>query len=183
MNLLNNITASLLLIFILNTAASADMADPEKGNTVRDLVIQLNMDYLSFDEALQKLEDNTKEPPATTLNISVTRRDGDNSLSLVSIEVIGENNRLLKSHIYTSLENEALKAGGRHQLYREEFKNGDYTLHVIYLWKKDSNPPQKEEISLPVSIDVGRESFIELPFEKKEGKPGIRYYRRDFSNR
>ena len=179
-NSLNNITASLLLIFILNTAASAERGGPD---IVRDLIIQLNKDYLYLDEALQTLEDNTKEPPVTTLNISVTKRDKDNSFSLVSIEVIGESNRLLKSHIYTSLENEALEAGGRHQLWREEFKNGDYILHVIYLWKKNGSPPQKEDISIPVSVKVGKEYFIELSLEKRENKLEMRYHKLDFSNK
>ena len=63
-NSLNNITASLLLIFILNTAASAERGGPD---IVRDLIIQLNKDYLYLDEALQTLEDNTKEPPVLEL--------------------------------------------------------------------------------------------------------------------
>lgn len=165
----------ILLFFNASTAEQKEFDSSYKDKTMRDLIIQLNDDYLSMDKAVLKLEEGMKESTSSTLNMSVIRRDKDSSLSLISIDVMDKSNRLFKAHIYNSSESEALKAGGRHQLFNGEFRKGSHVFKIDYIWKKENGNAQKDEIFIPASIEAGSELFIELSFEKKEGKLELHY--------
>ena len=187
MRIFITITTCLLILssFSNNTsfAETSAIDSVKKGESIRDLIVQLNNDYIALDEALQNLEDGITNFSKTTLNLSVIRRNLDNGTKLISIEV-ADGARLLKNHIYTLIENEALATGGRHQLYNGELKQGSYTLHITYYWRKENSPPQKGEVSVPISVETGRESFVELSFEKENsGNFVMHYYKFEFSNK
>ncbi|MFQ5900337.1 MAG: hypothetical protein ACE5IH_02145 [Thermodesulfobacteriota bacterium] len=160
----------ILLLFFLNVVS---IAFAEENGSIRELINRLNKEYIFLDEALDKLEENIRDFPDTTLNLSVIKRSTD--IMLVSIEVLDSNsNRLLKNHIYTPLENKALNAGGRQQLYSGEIGKGRHRLNVIYYWMIEDAPPQKGEALITLSVSPGKNYSIELSFEKRGNKIKLR---------
>lgn len=169
-----------MLIFFVHVACSAESSPQKQEKSIRELIIHLNNEYRFLDAELKKLEDDIKEFPHTTLSISVIKRD--NTVRLISLEIF-DGDRPLGKHIYTTLENEAMEAGGRHQVFEAEIKEGNHTLKAVYYWTKTDKSPQKDETIIPVSISLGNSSFLELSFDKKENKIGLSHYQLNFSNK
>ena len=169
-----------MLIFFVHAACSAEFSPQKQEKSIRELIIHLNNEYRFLDAELKNLEDDIKEFPHTTLSISVIKRN--NTVRLISLEIF-DGDRPLGKHIYTTLENEAMEDGGRHQVFEGEIKEGNHTLKAIYYWVRKDKSPQKDETTIPVSISLGNSSFLELSFDKKENKIGLSHYQLNFSNK
>ena len=171
--------AAFIMIFF-NAAALAQDPSPYRKDSARRLIIQLNRSYTLIDRSLKELEGEIKKFPDTTLILSAVNKSGD--IGLLSIDA-WDDTRLLGSHIYTTLENEALRAGGRDQLYQGEVKEGDRKLRVAYSWLEEGKSPQKGEIFIPISISKGMTYFIELFLEKTGDWTTLHYTEFELSNR
>ncbi|MBI5560811.1 MAG: hypothetical protein HY883_06010 [Deltaproteobacteria bacterium] len=140
---------------------------------MKEMIIRLDKEYRLVDEELRKLEEYIKEFPQTSLILTVTGRDAD--ASLVSIEVT-DNGRLLASHIYTPPENDAMKKGGRQELYSGETIDGIHRLRAVYYYSAGDKPPRKGEAEITVSVELAKKRFVEFAFQKKgndfELRPG-----------
>jgi len=161
-------------------AASYAESPQDNEKYVRELIIRLNNNYIQLDRALKELDENVRDFPNTNIYLSVLKRD--KGAELVSMEVWG-NDELLKSHIYAPIENTALEAGGRHELFRGEIRKGNQILKVIYYWSEGNGAPQKEVLILPMTISPAKSYVIELSFEKKKDKLAVRHTQFDFSSR
>ncbi len=151
-----------------------------KGVSIRELIINLNKHYLYLEKELKKLEEGIRGFPRTTLSLSIIKAESD--IDIVSIELLDED-KLLKSHIYTPVENQALDAGGRHQFYYGEIEEGSHRFKVIYYWKEGNGPPKKGEIVFNLSIPLGRKYFVEIAFERKGDVVEPRLSQLDFITR
>jgi hypothetical protein len=160
------ILIALFIVFLAHISFAEDNSE-KKEETIRELIIRLNNEYLSLNESLRKLEKNIWDFPSTALNLSVIKRGSD--IKLISLEVL-DNNVLLKSHFYTSFENEALESGGRHQFYSKEINGGNRSISVIYYWSEKDKQAQKGEMLFPIYIPKGKDTFIEFSFEKIRDK-------------
>lgn len=176
MKIITGLTVSLLIVFLNNVCPVK--AESRRGEeTIRDLITRLNNEYISINESLKKLEKNIWNFPSTTLNISVANRNSD--IKLISIELL-DGVKLVESHFYTPIENEALWNGGRHQLFHKEIKEGNRRLVAVYYWIEGNKPPSKGEEIIPIHITWGKDTFIEFFFEKKEGKVDLKVSQIDF---
>src|SRR3989338_1423052 len=136
---------SLLIVFLIYIyPLKAESQTREES--IRDLITRLINEYTSLDKSLKKLEKNIWNFPSTTLNISVLNRN--RGIKLASIELL-DGVRLLDSHFYTPLENEALWNGGRHQLFHKEVKEGSRRLMAVYYWVEGNKPPIRGEVVIP----------------------------------
>lgn len=175
------ITLASVIVILANATSLAQAQSLEKSRgSIKENIIYLYNNYKSIDKTLKELEENVRKFPNTTLHFSVNKSDKD--LRLISIELFN-NDKLLKSHIYALFENEALDAGSRHQLYREEIREGNMTLKVIARWKEGNRPPQKSETTITIFASTGKEYFVELTFKKIQGEVKLRYSRLDFNSR
>lgn len=147
---------------------------------VRELIIRLNNNYIQLNRALKDLEESVRDFPSTNLYMSVIKRE--KGADLVSMEV-WDNEKLLGSHVYSPIENQALESGGRLELYRGEIRRGNQILKVIYYWADGKKQPQKEVILIPVTVAAARTYLIELSLEKKKEKLGLNHTQFDFSTR
>ncbi len=147
--------------------SSAAMAKAEdfRDRSIRELIMRLERDYSGFKEELDKLEKEIKNYPSTKISITVVKRDP--ALKLLSVELI-DNERFIKSHIYSQLELETLDAGGRQLLYSGEAGEGGHTLKAVYYWKGDAGQPKKGESFIKISIKPSREYHVEFALEKHE---------------
>lgn len=160
-------TFAACLVMFFNSVSIAQVPPPGRRDTARNLIIQLNNNYLLLDRELKELEGDMRDFPKTTLSLSAVNKMREGDVRLVSIEV-QDNARLLESHLYSAIENEALAAGGRHQMYQGETREGKHVLKVIYYWTGGDAPPQRGETYITFSISKGMTYFIEL-FLKKSG--------------
>jgi hypothetical protein len=174
-------TIALCMIASLGTICHAQLPTPGRGDTTRHLIIRLGNDYTLLDTALKELEGDIKGFPSTTLNLSAVSRDTE-GFRLISIEV-RDDVRLLGSHIYTPLENDALAAGGRHELYQGEAREGNRQLRVTYYWAGEDMSPQKGEVFIPLSVSKGMGYFIELFLVKSGEQAALHYTQFEVSNR
>lgn len=172
--------AALFIIIFFNAVALAQDPPPYRKDSARRLIIRLNSNYLLLDRSLKGLEDEIKKFPDTTLILSAVNKSGE--IRLLSIEV-WDDLRLIGSHIYTTVENEALAAGGRHELYQSEVREGSRRLRVAYSWTGDGESPQKGEIFIPITISKGMNYFIELSLEQRGKEAGLYYTKFEFGNR
>ncbi len=172
------IAAAFIMFF--NAVSFAQEPPSYKKDSTRRLIIQLNRNYTLIDSSLKELEGEIKKFPDTTLILSALNKSGDTGL--LSIEA-WDNTRLLGGHTYTALENEALKAGGRDQIYQGEIREGSRNLRVEYYWSAEGKSAQKGEALIPVSISKGMSYFIDLSLEKKV--EGVKLYHtlREISSR
>lgn len=171
--------AAFILIFF-NAVSLAQDPPPRRADSARRLIIQLNSNYTLIDRSLKELEGEIKKFPDTTLILSAVNKSAD--IGLLSLDA-WDDTRLLGSHIYTTLEKEALAAGGRDQLYQGEVREGDRNLRVAYSWIEEGKSPQKGEIFIPVSISKGMSYFIELFLEKTGDWTTLHYNEFELSNR
>lgn len=154
------------VIIFFNSIALAEVPPPGRRDSARHLIIQLNNSYNVIDKELKELEEDIKVFPRTTLHLSAVNKALNSDIRLVSIEA-QDNARLIESHIYSALENEALAAGGRQQLYQGEVREGKHVLKVTYYWTGEDGPPQKGETYITFSMSKGMTYFIELSLAKK----------------
>lgn len=153
--------AAALVVFSAARAKAEDFRD----RSIRELIMRLERDYSGFKEELDKLEREIKNYPSTKVSITVVKRDPN--LKLLSVELI-DNERFIKSHIYSQLEGETLNAGGRHLLYSGEAGEGGHTLKAIYYWKAEAGQPKKGESFIKISIRPSKEYHVEFALEKHE---------------
>lgn len=169
----------LLLIAVCLFSAAASHAESLSDKSIRELIIRLNDNYFLLNKHMQELEDNIKDFPGTLMEISVVK--GDPYIELVSMEVWDKGN-LLKNHVYTPIDNEALGMGGRHELYHGEVRKGAHIVKIVYYWKDEKKSVQKEEKIIPISIAAGTTQYVELSFEKRKDKLELIHTQLDFSN-
>lgn len=165
------------VIIFLSGNSFAEVNSQKKEESVRELIIRLNDEYISLEESLKKFEKNIWDFPTTILNLSIIKRVTD--IKITSIEIL-DNNKLLDGHFYTPVENEALDLGGRHQLYNKEITGGNRSLGIIYFWAEKDKPQQKGELSIPINIPRGKDIYIELSFEKRKDKVELRVTKLEF---
>ena len=167
-----------LLIIFLSDNCLAEVKSQNKDESIRELIIRLDNEYLSLDETLKNFEKNIWDFPTTILNISILKRNIDIKITLIEIL---DNNKLLEGHIYTPLENEALDSGGRHQLYNREITGGNRILGIVYFWAEKDKPQQRGEMTIPINIPRGRDIYIELSLEKRKDKIELRVSKLEFN--
>lgn len=158
---------SVLAAFNLSTSSFAESQSaqrPQDEAGVKEMIIRLDKEYRLVDEELRKLDEYVKEFPQTTLNLTVVKRDA--GASLVSLEVL-DNGMFLASHIYTPLENDAMREGGRHQFYSGETTRGGHRLKAVYYWTDGTNPPRRGESEITLSAGLAGKHFVEFALEKK----------------
>lgn len=155
--------AAFIMIFF-NAAALAQDPPSYSKDSARRLITQLNRSYTLIDRSLKELEGEIKKFPDTTLIIAAANKSSDTEL--LSLDA-WDDTRLLGGHTYTAIENEALKAGGRDQLYQGEVREGSRNLRVEYYWISEGKSAQKGEMFIPVSISKGMSYFIDLSLEKR----------------
>ncbi len=168
------------LILALNSVCLAGVVSSKPEESLNELINRLNKNYGLINKALKELESNVNNYPHTTLTLSVVKQD--KNINIVSIEVF-DHIYPLHSHIYTPLENKALESGSRHQLLSGEIREGGHTLKVIYYWAEGGAPPEKGEILINLFLISSKNYFIQLSFEKKEGKIELDYSLLDMKNR
>src|SRR3990167_6561558 len=83
-----------LLIIFLSDNCLAEVKSQNKDESIRELIIRLDNEYLSLDETLKKFEKNIWDFPTTILNISILKRNIDIKITLIEIL---DNNKLLIS--------------------------------------------------------------------------------------
>lgn len=149
-------------------------------NSIRSLIIKLNNSYILMESELKQLEDDTNDFPDTALSISVIKRA--KGVNIISIEVLNDD-RPLESHAYSAVENGALDAEGRHQVYKGEIAAGTHGLKVIYYWTTGNRQPQRGELLIPLAATTGRSYFVELSVDMGRNGPEMRHRRFDFSSR
>lgn len=157
------LVAAFIMIFFNAVSLAQDPPSYSK-DSARRLIIQLNRSYTLIDRSLKELEGEIKKFPDTTLILSALNKSGD--IGLLSLDA-WDDTRLLGGRTYTAIENEALKAGGRDQLYQGEVKEGSRNLRLEYYWRTEGNPAQKGEALIPISISKGMSYFIDLSLEKR----------------
>jgi hypothetical protein len=171
--------AGLILAF-LSFVPSVMAAPTGDENSIRSLIIKLNNSYNVMEAELKQLEEDTNAFPDTTLSISIIKRA--KGVNLISIEVLNDD-RPLESHMYSRLENEALDAEGRHQIYKGEIAAGTHGLKVIYYCTTGKKRPQRGELLIPLATTAGRSYFIELSVDMGRSGPEMHHRRFDFSSR
>ncbi|MBI5235315.1 MAG: hypothetical protein HY886_03600 [Deltaproteobacteria bacterium] len=173
---------SLSMLVFMNSAAFSSAAESQgkKGASIRELIVDLNKEYDALDEKIRAFDESIKSFPSTTLNLSVIKREA--GIKLVSIDVV-DNGRFVKGHVYAPIEDSALSAGGRHQLYLGEMDLGSHNLKIIYTWSDGGTNVKKGETTISLNVKAARTYLIELAIQKKGKEIEIRPYQLDFSNR
>ncbi len=174
---------SALLALFLSISVRPEMVQAEsrvEEKTIRDLIIRLDKEYKYLDEELRKLRERVKGFPGTTLSITVTKHDPD--LRLLSLE-LRDNERPLRSHIYSTVENKALNAGGRQQFYLGEVAEGAHKLKAVYYWTEGDGPPRSGETVITLSVKPAVSYYVELSFHKKGNKVELLPYGSEFRSR
>lgn len=170
------------VIIFFNSIALAEVPPPGRRDSARHLIIQLNNNYNFLDKELKKLEEDIKVFPRTTLHLSAVNKAVNSDIKLLSIEA-QDNDKLIESHIYSALENEALAAGGRQQLYQGEVREGEHVLKVTYYWTEEDGPPQKGETYITFSMLKGMTYSIELSLTEKGNNVVLDSSQFEFINR
>lgn len=162
---------SCLMTLLFTSQGSADDDIEIRKKSIRNLISRLNNDYIQLENSFKKLESEIQAFPRTTLNLSVIKREG--SIRLASIDAV-DRNRPLQGHLYTIAENEALEAGGRHQLYEGEIRQGNHELKIIYYWAEGNAPPRKSEAIIPLAAAAGKSYYLFLEFSREDIIGGVK---------
>jgi hypothetical protein len=166
---------TLILLSALWIAASIAQAplssaeERQREESIRELIMRLDKDYNTVSEDLLKLDSEIKNYPATTVNVSVVKREP--TVELISIELL-DNEVFVTNHFYSQSEAGALDAGARHQIYSSEIGEGGHNFRVIYYWRLKAAPVQKGEAMIKLFAQPAKSYYVELSFEKFE--QGIR---------
>jgi hypothetical protein len=174
-----------LMVFISAAFLSAGLdsavaAAETKRESVRDLLIRLNREYELLNDKLKSFDESIKTFPNTTLNLSVTKREP--SIRLVSVEFT-DNDRLMRGHTYTQVEDAALGAGGRHQIYMGEISEGVHRLKVMYSWADGGAAVKKGESTVTLSVKSAKNYVVELTLQRKGRDVDMRVYQSEYSLR
>ncbi len=154
-----SVTIAFMLIFF---RAPSFGEEPTGVNEIRKEIVSLYDKYVGLVKELRELEKNVKDFPATSLNISLVKKESGLRLTHVDIFI---DDQPLDSHVYSLIENNALDAGGRHVFYKGEIKKGNHTLKVLY-GRVDKGKPGKGTASLPFAVFTGSDFFIQLSVNK-----------------
>lgn len=174
------IAVIIMTIFSGTVSSAEEVNRPESAEAIRNLIMQLNSTYTSLNKSLKELEaGGIGTLPDTILNISVRKREKDIKLLALDIQ---DNNKPFESHLYLPAEDEALNAGGRHQIYRGAVTEGMHELKVKYYWKVQTSTQEGMAI-VPVSIKLGKNYFIDLSIIKVEDRVQLISSLPDFSDR
>lgn len=165
------LTVVAVVLAVLATLAPVDARE----KTVRDMIIRLDKEYRYLDEELQKLRENISGFPNTILDLTVIKEATE--VRLISVELT-DNDKLLKSHIYTPAENAAISAGGRQSLYRGEVRDGLHNLRLVFYWSAAGSAPVKGEVSTIVNVEAAKRHFVE--FNLVRGRRGVELIPRSF---
>lgn len=152
-----------LFLFSLNTLSFAQV--DLKRQSVRTLITRLTNEYIQIGNSLKELEESTESFPSTTVSLSVVKPE--KGIRLVSMDVM-DNKMLLYGHIYTSTENEALDAGGRHQLYLGEISEGEHNLNIVYHWVEEDTLIRRGEEAITLPVTTGRRYFLFLELSRED---------------
>lgn len=163
----------LLLVVVLALGFVPRAEAREK--TVRDLIIRLDKEYRYLDDELSKLREKISGFPDTVLDLSVIK--DASGVKLISIELT-DNEKPVKSHIYTPAENAAISVGGRQPLYRAEVRDGLHNLRVVYYWSAAGSAPVRGEVITTVNVESAKRHFVE--FNLISGKRGVELVPRNF---
>jgi hypothetical protein len=150
-------------------------ASQAREKTVRDQIIRLEKEYRYLDEELTKLREKISGFPDTVLDLSVVQEA--TGVRLISIELT-DNERLLKSHIYTRAENAAISGGGRQSFFRGEVRGGLHNLRLVYYWSAGGGAPVRGEASTTINVENARRHFVE--FNLVRGRRGVVLMPRNF---
>ena len=174
------ITAIVMTIFSETVSSAGEVNRPESTEAIRSLIMQLNSTYISLNKSLKELEEGgIGALPDTILNISVRKREKDIKLLALDIQ---DNNKPFESHLYLPAEDEALNAGGRHQIYRGAITEGMHELKVKYYWKAQTSTQEGVAV-IPVTIKLGKSYFIDLSILKVGDRVQLVSSQLDFSDR
>ena len=170
----------MMIIFSDPVCFAGEINRPEAAEAVRNLIMQLNATYVSLNKSLKQLEkEGIGSLPDTILNISVRKREKDIKLLALDIQ---DNNKPFESHLYSPSEDEALNAGGRHQIFRGAVTEGMHELKVKYYWKLQASTQEGLAV-VPVSVKLGKSHFIDLSILKVGDRVQLISSQLDFSDR
>lgn len=174
------IASIMMIIFSEAVSFAGEINHPESAEAVRNLIMQLNTTYASLNKSLKELEEGgIGTLPDTILNISVRKREKDIKLLALDIQ---DNNKPLESHLYLPSEDEALNAGGRHQIYKGAVSEGMHELKVKYYWKAQASTQEGLAV-VPVSVKLGKNYVIDLSILKVGDLVQLISSQLDFSER
>jgi len=162
---------ALVVVPVFSGALPAEARD----ESIRALIIRLDKEYRYIDDELGKLREKISGFPDTVLDLTVIKEAA--GVKLISIELT-DNEKLLKSHIYSPAENAAISVGGRQSLYRGEVRDGLHNLRVVYYWSAAGSAPVRGEASTTVNIESAKSHFVE--FNLVKGKRGVELVPRNF---
>ncbi len=156
---------ALLMLSMVMAIANAFAEDPRKEESIRELIMRLDKDYNAVSSDLLKLDQEIKNYPDTTINMTVVKKDP--LVELISIE-ISDNEVFVKNHFYNASEISALDAGGRHQIHSGAITEGGHNFKIIYFWRTKGAAVQKSELMVKLQTQPAKSYFIELSLEKSE---------------
>lgn len=166
-----------LICFLYRALAIAEEAQEPGTDIIRRQIVNLNQNYADLIRMMKRVDERIKNSGNTTLNISLVKA---NDVKLASIEIY-DNNQLIATHLYSPVENEALKLGGRQLLYKAELKTGNHNLVISCILTKEGEP-QKKTVTTPLSVVMGKDYFIELQIEEDKADIILNYSQLIFDN-
>lgn len=174
------IAAIIMTIFSETVGNAGEVSRPESAEAIRSLIMQLNSTYISLNKSLKGLEEGgIGTLPDTLLNISLRKREKDIKLLALDIQ---DNNKPFESHLYLPAEDEALDAGGRHQIYRGAISEGLHELKIKYYWRVQASTHEGQAI-ISLSTKLGKSYFIDLSIQKVGERVQLISSQLDFSDR
>lgn len=159
------LAAAIILPSVVMGVPRAFAEDARREESIRELIMRLDKDYNAVSEDILKLDQEIKNYPETTINMTVVKKEP--LVELVSIE-ISDNEVFVKNHFYNASELSALDAGGRHQIHAGAISEGGHNFKIIYFWRIKGAPLQKSELMVKLQTQPSKSYFIELSLEKGE---------------
>ena len=176
MNISFKVIRRILLVTLVSiTVLGAASFVQAREKSMRSLIIRLDKEYRYIDDELGKLREKISGFPDTVLDLTVVKEAI--GVKLISIELT-DNQKLVKSHIYSPAENAAISVGGRQPLYRGEVRDGLHNLRLVYYWSAAGSAPVRGEVSTSVNIESAKSHFVE--FNLIKGKRGVELVPRNF---
>ncbi|MFZ3072849.1 MAG: hypothetical protein WA162_06375 [Thermodesulfobacteriota bacterium] len=167
-----------LFFFLCNThpaSAAATQNKPapaaaKEEDSVRDLIEELYIHYEAIDKRLRELKTglNAEGDITGLLTQTTVYVKKEKGFKIVSVE-LKDNGVSLWSHLYTTDENKAMDAGGRHLIFKGDLKKGDHKLFASYRYSTD--PASKFQTGeIDWQFKAGDEPVtMDIFFVKKDG--------------
>lgn len=152
------------------SAKDAARGQSSGGESVRELLEDLYLEYEAVDKRLIELKEGLTELPTgeksllTPFTITVKKKKNDFILNFLEIK---DNGSPLWSHIYTPVENGAMEDDGRHQFFKGAIPKGKHRLTIKYQYSYLPNEtPHKKSINWRI-VTKDEPVFIEILFTEE----------------